>query len=127
IEAPLDGLQLLIVEDDPECRELVHVILEKAGARITAVSSARGAMSVVTGLRPDALGSDIGVPGEDGVAPISKVRNPSGPVANIPALALTGYAQLANEALLPGRFQKVALKPIDPRQLVATVASLVFE
>lgn len=121
----LDGLRLLIVEDDAECRELVHAILEKAGAHITAVSSAREAMEALRASRPDALVSDIGMPDEDGFALISKVRNLSGAVAKTPALALTGYAQLANDALLPGRFQKVALKPIDPRQLVATVASLV--
>jgi PAS domain S-box-containing protein len=120
----LEGLRILIVEDDPECRELVHIILEKAGARVTAVSSAREAIDALRVSRPDALVSDIGMPDEDGFALISKVRSLSGPVAQIPALALTGYAQLANDALLPGRFQKVALKPIDPRQLVATVASL---
>ena len=123
----LDGVRVLIVEDDPECRQLVHVILEQAGADITAVSSAREAMDVVGVLRPDALVSDIGMPDEDGFALISKLRNLSGPVANTPALALTGYAQLASDAMLPGRFQKVALKPIDPQQLVAMVASLVFE
>jgi len=122
----LDGLHVLIVEDDRECRDLVHVILEKAGARITAVSSAREAMDALRVSRPDALVSDIGMPDEDGFALISKVRTLS-PVADIPALALTGYAQLANDALLPGRFQKIALKPIDPRQLVATVAALVSE
>jgi CheY-like chemotaxis protein len=123
----LEGLQVLVVEDDPECRELVHVILEKAGARITAVSSVREAMAVLSVSRPDALVSDIGMPDEDGFALISKVRNLAGSIANTPALALTGYAQLANDALLPGRFQKVALKPIDPRQLVETVAALVSE
>jgi CheY-like chemotaxis protein len=123
----LDGLHVLIVEDDRECRELVQIVLEKAGARVTAASSAREAIDALRVSRPDALVSDIGMPDEDGFALIRKVRNLSGPAANIPALALTGYAQLANEALLPGRFQKIALKPIDPRQLVATIASLVAE
>jgi PAS domain S-box-containing protein len=123
----LDGLHVLVVEDDRECRELVQIILEKAGARITAVSSAREALDALRVSRPDALVSDIGMQNEDGFALISKVRNLSSLVANIPALALTGYAQLANDALLPGRFQKIALKPIDPRQLVGTVASLVSE
>src|SRR5262245_36926750 len=123
----LNGLHVLIVEDDRECRELVQVILEKAGARITAVSSVREAMAALRVSRPDALVSDIGMPDEDGFALIGRVRNLSGPVANIPALAWTGYAQLANDALLPGRFQKIALKPIDPRQLVGAVALLVSE
>ena len=125
--ARLDGLRVLIVEDDLECRELVQVILEKAGAHITAVTSAREAMNTLLAFQPDALISDIGMPDEDGLALISRVRSLSGPVAKIPALALTGYAQLTNDALLPGRFQRIVLKPIEPRQLVATVASLLTD
>jgi CheY-like chemotaxis protein len=76
---------------------------------------------------PDALVSDIGMPGEDGLSFIRRVRNLAGSTANIPALALTGYAQLTADALIPGRFQRVALKPVKPAQLVRTVASLVSD
>jgi PAS domain S-box-containing protein len=121
----LDGVRVLVVEDDRECRELVQTILESAGARITAVSSAREAIDTLMTSRADVLVSDIGMPGEDGFALIGKIRSLEGAVAKIPALALTGYAQSeTSNALIPGRFQRVALKPIEPQQLVAIVAAL---
>jgi CheY-like chemotaxis protein len=124
----LDGVRVLVVEDDSECRELVHVILENAGARITAVSSAQEAIDALIRSRPDVLVSDIGMPEEDGFALIGKVRRLEGDIARIPALALTGYAESETiEALMPGRFQRLALKPIEPRRLVAMVAALVVD
>jgi PAS domain S-box-containing protein len=123
--ARLDGVRVLVVEDDRECRELVHVILESAGARIRAVSSAREAIDMLMRFRADVLVSDIGMPVEDGFTLIDKIRNIEGAVAKIPALALTGYAQASSDALMPGRFQQIALKPIEPQQLVAMVAALV--
>jgi PAS domain S-box-containing protein len=123
--ASLDGVRVLVVEDDRECRELLQVILETAGARVTAASSARDAMDTLTRFQPDVLVSDIGMPGEDGFGLIQKVRALDGPIAKIPALALTGYAQSAgSDALMPERFQRIALKPIDPQELVVIVAAL---
>jgi CheY-like chemotaxis protein len=124
----LDGVRVLVVEDDRECRELVQVILENAGARIMAVSSAREAIDILMAAKLDVLVSDIGMPEEDGFSLIDRIRSLEGAVATIPALALTGYAQAANsDALIPGRFQRIALKPIDPRQLVSMVGALVSE
>jgi PAS domain S-box-containing protein len=124
----LDGVRVLVVEDDRECRELVQVILENAGARITAVSSAREAIDILMASKLDVLVSDIGMPEEDGFSLIDRIRSLGGAVATIPALALTGYAQSANsDATMPGRFQRIALKPIDPRQLVSMVGALVSE
>ena len=124
----LDGVHVLIVEDDHECRELVQVILQNAGARVTAVASAREAIQALRTSTQDVLVSDIGMPEEDGFALIGQVRNLAGAVAKIPALALTGYAQTANsDALMPGKFQRIALKPIEPHRLVAMVAALVME
>jgi signal transduction histidine kinase/ActR/RegA family two-component response regulator len=121
----LDDLRVLVVEDDRECRELVQVILENAGAQVTSVSSAHEAIDTLMTSRADVLVSDIGMPEEDGFALIAKVRSLEGTVAEIPALALTGYAQSStSDALTPGRFQQIALKPIEPRQLVAMVAAL---
>jgi CheY-like chemotaxis protein len=124
----LDGVRVLVVEDDRECRELVQVILENSGARVMAASSAREAIATLVASTPDVLVSDIGMPEEDGLALIGRIRSLDGAVAKIPALALTGYTQSAgHDALAPGGFQRVALKPIDPRQLVALVAALVLE
>ncbi len=107
----------LVVEDDRECRELLQVILENAGARVTSASSVRDAMDTVTTCEPDVLVSDIGMPGEDGFALIRKIRNLDGAIAKIPALALTGYEQTAgSDAVRPERFQQIAVKPIDPQR-----------
>jgi len=116
---------VLVVEDDRECRELLQVILETAGARVTAASSGRDAMDALTRSQPDVLVSDIGMPGEDGFSLIRRIRTLDGAIAKLPALALTGYAQTAgSDAVGPERFQQIAVKPIDPRELVAIVAAL---
>ena len=121
----LDGVRVLVVEDDRECRELLQVILENAGAQVTSASSVRDAMDTVTTCEPDVLVSDIGMPGEDGFALIRKIRNLDGAIAKIPALALTGYEQTAgSDAVRPERFQQIAVKPIDPQALVEIVAGL---
>jgi PAS domain S-box-containing protein len=121
----LDGVRVLVVEDDRECRELLQVILESAGAQVTSASSVRDAMDRMTKSEPDVLVSDIGMPGEDGFALIRKIRNLDGAIAKIPALALTGYEQTAgSDAVRPERFQQIAVKPIDPQELVAIVAGL---
>jgi signal transduction histidine kinase len=123
--ARLDGVRVLVVEDDRECRELLQVILESAGAQVTSASSVRDAMDRMTKSEPDVLVSDIGMPGEDGFALIRKIRNLDGAIAKIPALALTGYEQTAgSDAVRPERFQQIAVKPIDPQELVAIVAGL---
>ena len=120
----LNGLHVLVVEDDRECRELVSTILDCAGARVTAVSSAREAIMLLESAPTDVLVSDIGMPGEDGFTLITRVRGLDGAVAKIPALALTGYEAAGRDALMPGRFQRIAVKPIEPTQLVATIARL---
>jgi len=118
-------VRVLVVEDDRECRELLQVILESAGAHVTSASSVRDAMDTVTKSQPDVLVSDIGMPDEDGFALIRKIRNLDGAIAKIPALALTGYEQTAgSDAVRPERFQQIAVKPIDPQELVALVAGL---
>jgi PAS domain S-box-containing protein len=122
----LHGVRVLVVEDDRECRELLQVILEGAGAQVTSASSVRDAMDTVTTCELDVLVSDIGMPGEDGFALIRKIRNLDGAIAKIPALALTGYEQTAgSDAVRPERFQQIAVKPIDPQALVDIVAGLV--
>ena len=122
----LHGVRVLVVEDDRECRELLQVILEGAGAQVTSASSVRDAMDTVTTCELDVLVSDIGMPGEDGFALIRKIRNLDGAIAKIPALALTGYEQTAgSDAVRPERFQQIAVKPIDPQALVEIVAGLV--
>lgn len=122
----LDGIRVLLVEDDDDGRNVMTLILEIAGATVEAVASVRGALSAFDGFRPDVLISDVGMPDEDGYALIRHVRaremNRGG---KTPAIALTGYVRSEDRArLLAAGFQLHLLKPVDPSEIVAAVASL---
>jgi PAS domain S-box-containing protein len=124
--ARLDGLRILVVEDEPDTLDLVTTILRDRGAEVTPVSSAREAMDALGRARPDVLLSDIGLPGEDGLALIHAVRRlPEAEGGRLPAAALTAYAREQDrvEALRAG-FQAHVAKPIQPPDLVRIVASL---
>lgn len=123
---PLFGVHVLVVEDEPDAREMLAFLLEGAGARVTTAGSASEAMSVLERLRPDVLLSDIGMPGESGYALIHQLRAAGrDEIRRIPAVALTAYARLEDRrrALAAG-FQKHVAKPIDPADLVQVVADL---
>jgi CheY-like chemotaxis protein/anti-sigma regulatory factor (Ser/Thr protein kinase) len=129
--ALLGGLWLLVVDDEPDALELISAVLERYGATVTVVGSAAGALEVLArcegGEWPDAMLSDIGMAGEDGLYLIRRVRameQPSG--ATIPAIALTAYARADDRArALEAGFQVHVAKPFEPAQLVGTIASLV--
>ncbi len=122
----LDGLRVLVVDDEPDARELLTTVLEEYGAQVIAVASAAEALEAIKQLQPDVLVSDIGMPQEDGYTLIRKVRaltvHQGG---QIPAVALTAYARAEDraQALLAG-FQQHISKPVDPAQLALVVASL---
>jgi PAS domain S-box-containing protein len=122
----LDGLRVLVVEDEADARQLLAVALERHGAEVIAVSSAQEALAAIESATPDVIISDIGMPREDGYALIRKVRAlPRERGGNIPAAALTAYAgsEDRKRALLAG-FQAHIPKPVDPSELIAVVASL---
>ncbi|WP_437904414.1 PAS domain-containing protein [Sorangium sp. So ce327] len=124
--SPLFGVHVLVVEDEPDAREMIAFLLEGAGARVTTAGSASEAMSVLDRLRPDVLLSDIGMPGESGYALIHQLRAAGrDEIRRIPAVALTAYARIEDRrrALAAG-FQKHIAKPIDPADLVQVVADL---
>ncbi|MCC5635545.1 PAS domain-containing protein [Nostoc sp. CHAB 5844] len=124
----LEGVRVLVVDDEPDIRQLFQLILEEYGIEVTAVASASAALSTLMA-NPggyDVLLSDIGLPEEDGYTLIRQVRALSTEVGRqIPAAALTAYAGDAEytEALAAG-YQMHLAKPIDPTQLVALVAVL---
>jgi CheY-like chemotaxis protein/nitrogen-specific signal transduction histidine kinase len=123
--ARLDGVGVLVVEDDADAREVLRLILEGAGARVEAVGSVREALRAFDALRPDVLVSDIGMPDEDGYALIRQVRAREVDGAGIPAIALTGYVGSEDEArLLAAGFQMHLRKPVDPDAIVAAAASV---
>ena len=121
----LDGLHVLVVDDDADTRMFLCTVLEECGASVTVASSVAEAIEVIK-LKPDVLVSDIGMPGEDGYALISKVRAlPKEQGGQIPAAALTAYARAEDRtrSLLEG-FQIHIPKPVEPAELAAVVANL---
>jgi CheY-like chemotaxis protein len=118
----LKGLQVLVVDDEPDTREIVSLALEHYAVNVTTAASAIEALKVLEQLKPDVLISDIGMPGEDGYTLIRKVRQLGG---QMPAIALTAYAREEDRAsALAAGFQCHISKPVEPEQLVAVVAQL---
>jgi PAS domain S-box-containing protein len=126
-QAPrLDGVRVLVVEDEPDARHLLAAVLQKRGARVFMASSAAEAIEMLQRERPDVLLSDIALQEEDGYELIKKVRSLSPELGGrTPAAALTGYGRLEDRMrALSAGFQLHAAKPVEPAELVAVVASL---
>jgi PAS domain S-box-containing protein len=122
----LDGLQLLVVEDETDTREMLVTLLEGCGARVRAAGSVAEALRLLAAERPDVLLSDIGMPEEDGYVLIERLRAlPPEAGGDLPAVALTAYARTEDRtrALLSG-FSTHVPKPVEPLELLAVIASL---
>ncbi|WP_438007996.1 ATP-binding protein [Sorangium sp. So ce321] len=125
-EPTLQGVRVLMVDDEPDARELVTTVLERKGASITAVATVEEALSAIAREKPDVILSDLGMPGEDGYSLIRRLRAQSPEHGGrIPAAALTAYAsaQDRTRALLAG-FQSHVPKPIEASELAAVIANL---
>jgi PAS domain S-box-containing protein len=123
----LKGLQILIVDNDPDALTLMRDILEAAGATVTSAESGPAALRALDERIPHAMVSDLGMPGMDGFELLARVRqSPVESRRNIPAASLTAYARSEDRTRsLKSGFQIHLSKPIDPRELVAAVAALV--
>ena len=126
-EAPrLDGLRLLVVDDEEDALTLVREALSEQGAEVHVAASAREALEKVVRLRPDVIVSDIGMPEADGFFLIRKVRAlPIDQGGRTPAVALTAYARTddAQRAFAAG-YQMHVAKPVEPTHLATVVANL---
>ncbi|MEA5605942.1 ATP-binding protein [Nostoc sp. UHCC 0252] len=122
----LDGLRILLVDDNTDTRELIAFVLEESGAQVTSVSSVGEALEALIRLRPNILVSDIGMPDEDGYSLIRQVRSHEALSGEkIPAVALTAFARDEECKLaLEAGFQLHLSKPIEPDKLVREVANL---
>jgi CheY-like chemotaxis protein len=123
----LSGLCVLVVEDEPDALDLVRVVLEQGGARVTAVRNASAAMDALRATRHDLLVADIGMPGEDGYQLIRRVRALGAERGGgVPAVALTAYAADSDRAqALAAGFQLHIAKPVEPAELLRLVAGVV--
>jgi len=126
-QQPLFGLEVLVVEDDADAREVLAFMFRRLGARIREVASAAEAMNECQQLRPQVLVSDISMPGEDGISFITKIRAQERRDGGAPlsAIALSGFteAELRAQALAAG-FQVLLAKPIEPEALRDAVLSV---
>jgi PAS domain S-box-containing protein len=122
----LKGLRVLVIDDEPDARQLVRAVLEGGEAVVRAASSGAEALEMIRLEKPDVIVSDIGMPVSDGYDFIRKLRQLTREDGGrIPAVALTAYARAEDrrKALLAG-FQNHAAKPTDPQELVVVVANL---
>ncbi len=122
----LQGVRILVVDDDTDAVTLVRQILETTGAEVLTADSAMAALHVMQRLHPNVLVADLGMPQMDGFELIGEVRKTMPPpLRDVPAAALTAYARSEDRArALRTGFQMHLSKPIDPAELMAAVAAL---
>lgn len=123
---PLQGVRVLVVDDDEDARVLVAAVLESAGAEVATAASVAEALKRLVEVRPLLIVSDIGMPVEDGYQLMQRIRAlPVDAGGAIPAIALTAYTRLEDQrkALAAGFMTHVA-KPVAPDVLVRAVANL---
>jgi PAS domain S-box-containing protein len=124
----LEGLPVLVVDDEEHSRELLLTVLQQCKLKVITSASSADALQLLIRERPRVLISDIGMPGEDGYSLIQKVRAlPAELGGRTPAVALTAYARVEDRtrALRCG-FNMHVPKPIEPAELIAVVANLIF-
>jgi CheY-like chemotaxis protein len=122
----LDGVRVLVVDDEGDALELIRRVLEGQGAVVSTVRSANDALRTLDSHSPDLLISDIGMPGMDGYQFMRRMRAAEPKDRRIPALALTAFARPDDRkhAILAG-YQAHLAKPFDMAELAIVVAGLV--
>lgn len=123
----LQGIKVLVVDDEEDTRDLIVFVLEEAGATVRAVADATEVIKIFTQEKFDILLSDIGMPEMDGYTLIKTLRSlPQTKDRQIPAIALTAYAGETNhQQILAAGFQKHLAKPVEIEELVKAISQLV--
>jgi PAS domain S-box-containing protein len=127
IQRDLSRVKVLVVDDEPDARDLIKRILSDCNANVTTVPSARAALAAFRATPPDVLVSDLGMPGMDGFELLAQVRA-LGKAAggDVPAVALTAFARSEDRLrALEAGFAAHISKPVEPSELIATVADMV--
>ena len=117
---------MLVIENEPDSRDLFTLLLQESGADVTAAASAGEALALLDTRTVEVIVADIGLPDEDGYAFIRQVRaREDGGPHHVPALALTAYARAEDrDRALASGYQMHVAKPVEPDQFIAAVASL---
>jgi signal transduction histidine kinase/ActR/RegA family two-component response regulator len=122
-ESRLDGVRILVVEDDADNREMLIQALRLSGAVATPAASAEEALTIAQRSRQDVIVSDITMPGEDGYALIRRLRALSPDMRKVPAIALTAHARAEDAArVVEAGFTIHLAKPVRPTALCAAIA-----
>jgi CheY-like chemotaxis protein/anti-sigma regulatory factor (Ser/Thr protein kinase) len=128
LECPerLDGLKILVIDDEADTRELLRVALSQCDAEVMTAGSVREALELFQQHRPDILISDIGMPEQDGYELIRRIRElPAELGGDVQAVALTAYARAEDRLrVLRSGYQMHVAKPVEMAELIAVVASL---
>ena len=122
----LTSVHVLAIDDEEDALTLLRVVLEAAGAQVTTFSSPMTALEQISAVQPDVLVADLGMPAMDGFELIRRVRRSSdAAVRKLPAAALTAFARSEDRTkALQSGFEMHLSKPVDPGELVASVATL---
>ncbi|MBW4441448.1 MAG: response regulator [Plectolyngbya sp. WJT66-NPBG17] len=122
----LEGLRILLVDDSPDSREYAKFVLSEAGSEVTGVDSAEAALEALSQQIPDAIVCDIGLPEINGYELIRQIRaRPIEQGGKIPAIALTSYAgDYDQRRAISAGFQQHLSKPVEPEQLVKSIAAI---
>ena len=123
---PLDGVQILLVDDEPDTREFQSFVLSQSGANVTAVASGKEALQALEQFTFDVLVSDIGMAQMDGYMLMQLIRSrPANQGGSIRAIALSAYAaDIDQQRALQVGFQTHITKPVAPEELVLAIANL---
>ena len=126
VTTPLRGLSILIIEDDPDSREMLSVLLENAGAVPVAAATVGEGLRLLGDLEIDVVLSDIGMPGRDGFDLIRALRSfPNPRVRQAPAIAVTAFARREDrERILAAGFDAHVGKPVEPRELFTEITDV---
>jgi CheY-like chemotaxis protein len=124
-DVALDGLRVLVVDDDQDTLEMIGAALSDAEAQVIAAGSVEEALSSLRTGKPDIIVSDIAMPVQDGYELIKQVRSMKQNGTDIPAVAMTAYAREEDrQRALSAGFQVYLPKPVEPMELIAILAKL---
>ena len=122
VQERLDGVRVLVVDDQPDERELLDTILSGCGAQVEVAGSVVEAIAKLEHFQPAVVVTDIAMPGEDGYALLRRVRALSGPLRRLPVIAITAHARAEDRArALSAGFRVYVAKPVDHTRLVRAV------